>query len=95
MAEAPRLQTIIFYSTDKESNFKNTNNRLYSFKDIKITPIEAHRIFSPAVNNKNVAEDTSIGVIAITIPQLYELVKTYDKNFFGKPLDKYVFYDRM
>ena len=70
------------YAMDKGDNFKGTSNRLYSFRDIKITPIEAHRIFSPAVNNKNVAEDTSIGVTVITIPQLYELVKTYDKSFF-------------
>ena len=94
MAEAPRLQTIIFYSTDKESNFKNTNNRLYSFKDIKITPVELLG-GQTHTSLRNANKDALSSVIAITIPQLYELVKTYDKNFFGKPLDKYVFYDRI
>lgn len=72
------------YSTDKESNFKNTSNRLYSFRDIEITPVkllgdQAH------TNLQNTSRDTSTGVIAISIPQLYEIVKTYDQSFFENP----------
>ena len=57
-----------------------------NFNEIKIAPIEAHRIFSPAVNNENIVEDTSISV-NISIPQLYEFVKIYDKktNAIGRP----------
>ena len=73
-----------FFKTDKEERFEGTQNRLYCFRDIKIAPLEALRIFSPAVPNKNVGEDTSIGAI-ISIPRLYEIVKTYDKSFFENP----------
>ncbi|MCM1508099.1 MAG: methyltransferase domain-containing protein [Ruminococcus flavefaciens] len=70
------------YITDKENNFSGTSNRIYNLRGIKITPIEANRVFSPAVNSTNAAEDTSTSVSIISIPQLYEIVKTYDKNFF-------------
>lgn len=74
------------FFTDKDDRFKGTSNRLYSLRDVKITPIEANRIFSPAVPNKNVGEDTSTSVTTITIPQLYDLVKTYDQSFFENPI---------
>ncbi|MDE7363738.1 MAG: methyltransferase domain-containing protein, partial [Ruminococcus sp.] len=70
------------YITDKENNFSGTSNRIYNLRNIKITPIEANRVFSPTVNSTNAAEDTSTSVLLISIPQLYEIVKTYDKNFF-------------
>ncbi len=74
------------YSTDLDDVLVNTMNRLYNLKDIKITPIEANRIFSPTVNSDNAAEDTSINAtFYISISQLYELVKAYDKNFFENP----------
>ncbi len=72
------------YVTDKENNFSGTSNRIYNLRNIKITPIEANRIFSPTVNSKNATEDTSTSVF-ISIPQLYDIVKTYDKNYFENP----------
>lgn len=72
------------YVTDKENNFSGTSNRIYNLRNIKITPIEANRIFSPTVNSKIATEDTSTSVF-ISIPQLYDIVKTYDKNYFENP----------
>lgn len=73
------------YITDKENNFTGTSNRIYNLRNIKITPIEANRVFDPTVNSTNATEDTSTSVLSISIPQLYGLVKTYDKNFFENP----------
>lgn len=73
-----------FYSTDKENRFRDTNNRLYAFRDIKITPVkllggQAH------ADLQNTSQDTSSSVIKISIPQLYEIVKIYDQSFFENP----------
>ncbi|MDE5834415.1 MAG: hypothetical protein K2H26_02725, partial [Ruminococcus sp.] len=73
------------YITDKENNFTGTSNRIYNLRNIKITPIEANRVFDPTVNSTNATEDTSTSVLSISISQLYGLVKTYDKNFFENP----------
>ena len=73
------------YFTDMQGNI-DTNNRVYSVLDMKITPVEANRIFSPTSAVENDNADTSTSVTTISIPQLYELVKTYDKNFFENPL---------
>ena len=71
------------YFTNKENEFNGTINRIYSMKNIEITPVDANRIFSPTVNNTNsVGKDTSTDVIYLNIPQLYNFVKTYDKSFF-------------
>lgn len=70
------------YVPDKENNFSGTSNRIYNLRNIKITPIEANRAFDPAVDNISVTEDTSTSVF-ISIPQLYDIVKTYDKNYHG------------
>ncbi len=59
-----------------------------NFNEIKIAPIEAHRICGPAVNNENIVEDTSIDT-DISIPQLYEFVKTYDQIFKEKTFQRY------
>ncbi len=72
------------YSTDRENRFRDTNNRLYSFRDIKITPTkllggQAH------ADLQNASEDTSLGVTTISIPQLYDIVKTNDQRFFENP----------
>lgn len=77
-----RLSIEESYFTNKNNDFKGTSNRLYNLKDIKVTPIEANRIFSPAVDNENITKDTSISVTTISIPQLYEFVKTFDQNFY-------------
>lgn len=79
-----KLSVEEMYTTDKDDNFNGTSNRIYNVRNIKITPIEANRAFDPAVDNMNVTEDTSTSVF-ISIPQLYEIVKTYDKNFFENP----------
>ena len=66
------------FLADNKSSSPQDNGKL--LENIKITPVDAHRIFSPTVSNTNsVGEDTSSDVITITIPQLYNLVKTYDK----------------
>ena len=68
------------YQTDKDNNFLGTNNRLYSLRDIKITPTEelgGQTHFSLS-NDKSTS---SLGV-NISIAQLYDLVKTYDQNFY-------------
>ena len=70
------------YSTDRENKFNSTVNRVYNLKDIKITPVEANRVYDPAVPDITVGEDTSTDVVKVTIPQLYDLVKQYDKSFY-------------
>lgn len=79
-----KLSVEEMYTTDKDNNFNGTSNRIYNVRNIKITPIEANRAFDPAVDNISVTEDTSTSVF-ISIPQLYEIVKTYDRNFFENP----------
>ena len=69
------------YATDKDDRFRDTSNRLYNFDDIKITPVkllggQAHAI------PQNASTDTSTDVIKISIPQLYNLVKSYDEYFY-------------
>lgn len=84
------------YITDKENNFNGTSNRIYNLKNIKITPIEANRIFSPTVDNIKFTEDTSTSVLFCSIPQLYKIVKTSDQSFQGnrmKKIEKYVIID--
>lgn len=79
-----RVHKQIFYvRTLKDDKIKQYAE--YSFRDIKITSIEAHRIFSPTTSNESVTADTSIGVTTITIPQLYDVVKTYDRSFYENP----------
>lgn len=70
------------YSTDRENKFNSTVNRVYNLKDIKITPVEANRVCDPAVPDITVGEDTSTDVVTVTIPQLYDIVKQYDKSFY-------------
>lgn len=80
-----RLSVEESYCTDKDNKFTGTSKRIYNLKDMKITPVEANRIFSPAVSNKNDTEDTSTSVITVSIPQLYALVKKYDQSFYENP----------
>lgn len=59
----------------------STSNRLYSLKDIKITPTElgldTHDLMPVGISS------VPIGVIYdLTIPQLYEIVKEYDHSFY-------------
>ena len=69
------------YSTDRENQFRDTTNCVYNFKEMKITPIEANRIFSPAVPNKNVGEDTSTGVNSMRYHNFTKLSRTMIKVF--------------
>ncbi len=52
---------------------------------MKITPVEANRIFSPTVGIKTNTKDTSTSVTTITISQLYQFVKNYNQVFFKNP----------
>ena len=69
------------YITDKENNFNGTSNRLYSFRDIRITPVEllGDQAYAGLLTAN---EDTPSGVTTISIPHLYEIVKTLDARFF-------------
>ncbi len=80
-----RLSVEESYTTDRDNNFTGTSNRIYNLRDMKITPIEANRIFDPAVTTASNGEDTSTSVTTISIPQLYEIVKTHDPSFFENP----------
>lgn len=71
------------YTSDKEKGFDKTINRLYSFRDIEIAPVELLG-FDPHTSLQNANEDTLSGA-NISIPQLYEIVKTYDQSFFENP----------
>ena len=68
------------YATDRDDKFRDTFNKLYSFRDIKITPMKPgfHTRFSEQI----VGSGASIGVTEISIPDLYKLVKTYDHSFY-------------
>lgn len=73
------------YTTDRDGKFSETAKKLYNAKSIKITPIgnlgfQSHGTKSEISDN---GEPTS--VTNLSIAQLYEIVKTYDKNFFENP----------
>lgn len=72
------------YATDRDNKFRGTQNRVYNVDNIKITPVKLWDFQSHA-DLQNADQDTSQGVTTITIPQLYNLVKTYDQNFFENP----------
>lgn len=65
-------------------NLETTYNKLYSFKDIKITPMK------PGLDSRdqmsNDIGNVPSGATTITIPQLYDLVKTYDQSFYENPI---------
>lgn len=71
------------YTTDKEEQSINgTINRLYSFRDIQITPVELLG-FEAHASLHNADTDTLTGAIwNISIAQLYKLVKAHDELFF-------------
>ena len=71
------------YSRNEQDHNKlgSTSNRLYSLKDIKITPTElgldTHDLMPNGISS------VPIGVIdTLTIPQLYEIVKMHDNSFY-------------
>ena len=71
------------YHTDINNKFSGTKNRLYSLRDIKITPTEE----LGGQTHFSLSKDKSTSSLGanISIPQLYSLVKTYDKNFYENP----------
>ena len=74
------------YKTDRAEKFDQTSVRIYNIKNIEITPVHATGICDPSVHNINdVDKGTRTSVTTITIPQLYNLVKTYDKSFYENP----------
>lgn len=66
------------YSTDITGNFV-TSESLYNAKSIKITPVDDLGFQSHDISQ---SDSESTGVTIISIAQLYEIVKKYDKNFF-------------
>ena len=71
------------YSKSIEAEIDKTSNRLYNLRDIKIAPMKLPGL-NPGAHLQNVNEDTSIGA-TISIAQLYDFVKTYDKSYFENP----------
>lgn len=71
------------YDSQKDISIENTNNHVYSIRGIKITPIGDLDLKS----RSDISLDkwgSHLGV-NISIPQLYEFVKTYDQSFFENP----------
>ena len=72
---------IILKQTDRAEKFNQTSVRIYNIKNIEITPVHATGICDPSVHNINdVDKGTRTSATTITIPQLYNLVKTYNKS---------------
>lgn len=70
---------------DRNNLISDTNNRLYNLKEIKTTPVRLLKGFqSLSVPSEN-GNTESTSVATISIPQLYKLVKTYDKSFYENP----------
>lgn len=72
------------YAMDKNNTLKDTSNRVYNVKGIKITPVVFTGFQSHGTPSKNGSVQS--GATTITIPQLYDLVKTYDQSFFENPI---------
>ena len=72
-----------YYTKNKENEIDGTLERLYSFRDIKITPVKLG--FDTHFSLPDGKSGVSTSVTTISIPQLYNLVKTYDKNFYENP----------
>ncbi len=70
------------YQKNSEHQIEGSQNRLYNFRDIKITPMKLG--FDPHFQMPDGTGGVSTGV-TVSIPQLYELVKTYDKSFYENP----------
>lgn len=73
-----------FYNRGLETEVDKTASRVYSFKDIKITPVRLSELNLGAIPQK-ASMDTSTDVTKISISQLYDIVKTYDEYFFENP----------
>lgn len=70
------------YQKNAEHQIDSYQNRLYNFRDIKITPMKPG--FDPRDQMPTGIGNASIGV-DISISQLSEFVKTYDQSFFENP----------
>lgn len=68
------------YNQIANGKMDSTYHKLYSLRDIKITPMELPSLKARSISAK-AETDTPLGA-TISIPQLYEIVKTYDKSFF-------------
>lgn len=71
------------YATERNGELRSTSKRLYSLRDIKIAPMKPG-FQSRYASLQNSKSGSSLGA-TISIPQLYEIVKTYDKKFFENP----------
>ena len=69
------------YLKSPSDEIEGTLNRVYSFRDIEITPTKLLGL-DPHAGLQNANSDTSLGVTTISIPQLYDIVKTNDPLFY-------------
>lgn len=67
-----------FYNKGLDKEVKETGNRLYSFRDIKITPVRLLGL-NPHADLHNADQDALTDVMSMSIPQLCDFVKTYDQ----------------
>lgn len=69
----------------KDNYFDDINRHLYNVRDIKIAPVRLNLGFQSQgiLSNDNRAEPS--GAI-ISVAELYQIVKEYDRNFFENPM---------
>ena len=76
------------YITDKENKFNGTSNRLYSFRDIEITPVEL--LGDQAYTSPQKADrDTPSSVTEISVPHIDKIVKVIGNAFLNKKAKNY------
>ena len=68
--------------TVDELNSEATSRRAYNLNDIKISPIAVSQVYKPAGTTDDSGDDLS----AISISNLFALVKEYDEDFKPKPV---------
>lgn len=71
------------YTRMVDNKMESTLNRIYSLRDIKIAPVELLGLKAYA-DLQNASEDAPSSA-NLSIPQLYEIVKTYDEKFYENP----------
>ena len=78
-----RLSVEENYSTNREGSMRGTENRFYNLKDIKIAPIRLNAGFqSHGIPSEDDRAKPYGAIVNLTIPQLYSIVKQYDKSFY-------------
>lgn len=71
------------YSTNRDGSMRGTENRFYNLKDIRIAPIRLNAGFqSHGIPSEDDRAKPYGAIVELTIPQLYNIVKQYDKSFY-------------